>query len=74
VGYPIMALGLLLVSYTGVLMVLDHRGAARAFARRCWTEFGMTVPNPVLSMRLIGAGMVLIGLFGAVIVLTEAFR
>lgn len=74
VGYPITAVGLLLVSYTGVLIALDRRGAARAFARRAWTEFGMTVPNPVLSMRIIGAGMILIGMFGAVIVLAEAFR
>ncbi len=74
VGYPITALGLLLVSYTGVLIVLDRRGAAGAFARRSWTEFGMTVPNPVLSMRVIGAGMAFIGLIGAAVVLAAAFR
>ena len=38
VGYPITALGALLLSYTGVLIVQDHRGAARAFARRSWTS------------------------------------
>jgi hypothetical protein len=74
VGYPITAFGLLLFSYTGVLITLDHRGAARAFARRAWSEFGMSVPNPVLSARVIGACMIPIGIFGAVVVLTEAFR
>jgi hypothetical protein len=74
VGYPITALGLLLVSYTGVLIVLDRRGAARAFARRSWTEFGMAVPDQLLLMRVIGAGMIPMGIFGAVVVLAEAFR
>jgi hypothetical protein len=74
VGYPITAIGLLLLSYTGVLITLDHRGAARAFARRAWSEFGMSVPNPVLSARVIGAAMIPVGIGGAVVVLTEAFR
>jgi len=63
-----------LVSYTGVLIVLDRRGTARAFARRFWTEFGMTVPNPTLSMRAIGVGMAFIGFTGAALVLAAAFR
>jgi hypothetical protein len=74
VGYPITAVGLLLLSYTGVLITLDHSGAARAFARRAWSEFGMSVPNPVLSARVIGAAMIPVGIGGAMVVLTEAFR
>jgi hypothetical protein len=74
VGYPVTALGLLLLSYTGVLIVLDRRGAARAFARRSWTEFGMEIPGQLLLMRFIGGAMIPMGLFGAVVVLTEAFR
>jgi hypothetical protein len=74
VGYPIAAVGMLLVSYAGVLIVLDRRGAARAFAHRAWGEFGMSVPNPVLSMRFIGGVMVLMGIFGAAIFLAQLFR
>lgn len=40
VGYPIVALGLLCLAYTGVQVALDLNGAAKAFARRAWTEQG----------------------------------
>jgi hypothetical protein len=73
VGYPISAVGMLLVSYTGVLVVLDHRGAARAFARRTWSDSGMSVPNPVLSMRFLGGVMIFMGIFGAVVIMTQVF-
>jgi hypothetical protein len=74
VGYSITVLGLLSVAYTGVLVVLDRNGAARAFVRRFWTDFGISVPAPLVSVRIIGVGMVLIALSGVLIVLTEAFR
>ena len=74
VGYAISAFGLLLVSYAGVLILLDRRGAARGFARRAWSDFGMTVPNPVLSMRVIGGGMAFIGLAGSLIAVAQAFQ
>jgi hypothetical protein len=73
VGYSISAVGLLLVSYAGVLILLDRRGAARAFARRAWSDFDMSVPNPVLSMRVIGGGMILVGIGGAAIVMAQVF-
>jgi hypothetical protein len=74
VGYPVVAIGLLLVAWAGVLIALDHRGAARAFVRRTWTELGISVPAPLLQMRVIGGGMVLIGLAGALIAVAQAFR
>lgn len=73
VGYPVSAVGMLFVSYAGLQVLLDRRGAARAFARRAWSEFGMTIPNPVLSMRAIGGAMSLIGLFGAAVFAAQVF-
>lgn len=73
-GYPIAALGLLLVAYAGVQIALDRDGAARAFAERVWTEQGISVPAPLLQMRIIGVGMAVVGAVGAAIVLAEAFR
>ncbi|HKG38583.1 MAG TPA: hypothetical protein VKB25_06305 [Conexibacter sp.] len=55
-GYSIAALGLLAVAYTGVLVALDRNGAARAFVRRFWTEQGITVPAPMIQMRIMGGG------------------
>ena len=74
VGYSITALGLLAVAYAGVLIAFDDKGAARAFVRRVWTDFGISVPAPVIQMRVIGAGMVVIALGGVLIVLSEAVR
>ncbi len=74
VGYPVAAIGLLLVAYAGVLIALDRRGAARAFVRRTWTDFGISVPAALLQMRVIGAGMALVGLAGALIAVAQAFR
>jgi hypothetical protein len=74
VGYSIAALGLLALAYTGVLVALDRDGAARAFVRRFWTEQGITVPAPMIQMRIIGGGMTFVGLVGAAIVLGEALR
>jgi hypothetical protein len=73
VGYPITALGALLLSFTGVLIVQDHRGAARAFARRAWTEFGMEFPGQLLLTRIIGGAMIPMGIFGAVVVMAQVF-
>ena len=74
VGYSITAIGLLLVSYTGVLIMLDRRGAARAFVRRLWTDQGFTVLAPLIQMRIIGAGMTIIGLIGAAVVVAAVLR
>jgi len=74
VGYPITALGSLMLSYTGVLIVLDRRGAARAFARRSWTEFGMELPGQLLLMRFIGGAMIPMGIFGAAVIMAQVFR
>jgi hypothetical protein len=52
--------------------VLDHNGAARAFVRRAWSDFDVSVPAPVIQMRLIGAAMFVVAIGGALIALTEA--
>lgn len=74
VGYSIAAIGLLALAYTGALIAFDHRGAARAFARRAWSDFGISVRDPVGQAQVIGAGMVVVAIGGVLVVLREAFR
>jgi len=74
VGYSITAIGLLALAYAGALIAFDHKGAARAFARRAWSDFGISVRDPAGQARVVGAAMVVLAIGGVLVVLREAFR
>jgi hypothetical protein len=65
VGLPIATVGLLLLAYVGLQVALNRRGAAEDMAQRFWADQGISVPAPVLQARVIGLGMIVIGLGGA---------
>jgi hypothetical protein len=57
---------------TGVKVARNSDGWADTLARRAWTEQGFQVPQPRASARLMGVGMVIIGVGFAAPAITTA--